>query len=162
MSAIFATLPECSAVLLSSCATISEMYLFIIFYALLCFFFFAYIICKFQAQQKKQHDSPRLNRHAAFLFIIFFRLFISCAQAYISLFAPSSQILPASRQARQICHFSEEYSPLCWAAASGQVSLFRCSSHLSSEYPSLFILCFLHARRSPHPAEAGLHLCRQI
>lgn len=88
--------------------------------------------------------------------------FISCAQAYISLFAPSSQILPASRQARQICHFSEEYSPLCWAAASGQVSLFRCSSHLSSEYPSLFILCFLHARRSPHPAEAGLHLCRQI
>lgn len=125
-------------------------------------FFFAYIICKFQAQQKKQHDSPRLNRHAAFLFIIFFRLFISCAQAYISLFAPSSQILPASRQARQICHFSEEYSPLCWAAASGQVSLFRCSSHLSSEYPSLFILCFLHARRSPHPAEAGLHLCRQI
>lgn len=77
-----------------------------------------------------------------FFSLFFFRLFISCAQAYISLFAPSSQILPASRQARQICHFSEEYSPLCWAAASGQVSLFRCSSHLSSEYPSLFILCF--------------------
>ena len=45
------------------------------------------------------------------LLTIFFRLFISCAQAYILLFAPSSQILPASRQARQICHFSEEYPP---------------------------------------------------
>ena len=33
------------------------------------------------------------------LLTIFFRLFISCAQAYISLFAPSSQILPASRRA---------------------------------------------------------------
>ena len=105
---------------------------------------------------KKQHDSPRLNRHAAFLFIIFFRLFISCAQAYISLFAPSSQILPASRQARQICHFSEEYSPLCWAAASGQVSLFRCSSHLSSEYPSLFILCFFACKTQSPPGRSRL------
>ena len=91
---------------------------------------------------KKQHDSPRLNRHAAFLFIIFFRLFISCAQAYISLFAPFSQILPASRQTRQICHLSEGYSPLYWAAASSQVSPFRCSSHLSSEYPSFRYFMF--------------------
>ena len=90
------------------------------------------------------------------LLTIFFRLFISCAQAYISLFAPSSQILPASRQARQICHFSEEYSPLCWAAASGQVSLFRCSSHLSSEYPSLFILCFFACKTQSPPGRSRL------
>ena len=91
-----------------------------------------------------------------FFSLFFFRLFISCAQAYISLFAPSSQILPASRQARQICHFSEEYPPLCRVAASGQVSLFRCSSHLSSEYPSLFILCFFACKTQFPPGRSRL------
>lgn len=38
--------------------------------------------------------------------------------------------------------FFEEYPPLCRVAASGQVSPFRCSSHLSSEYPSLFYVFF--------------------
>ena len=53
------------------------------------------------------------------LLTIFFRLFISYAQAYISLFAPSSQILPASRQARQICHFFEGYLPFVgWLQAA--------------------------------------------
>ena len=54
------------------------------------------------------------------LLTIFFRLFKSCAQAYISLCVPSSQILPASRQARQICHvFSKNILPFVgWLQAA--------------------------------------------
>ena len=54
------------------------------------------------------------------LLTIFFRLFKSCAQAYISLCVLSSQILPASRQARQICHvFSKNILPFVgWLQAA--------------------------------------------
>ena len=88
------------------------------------------------------------------LLTIFFRLFISCAQAYISLFAPSSQVLPASRQTRQICHLSERYSPLYWAATSSQVSPFRCSSHLSSEYPSFRYFMFFACKTQSPPGRS--------
>ena len=79
--------------------------------------------------------------------LLFFSLFFSgCLHRVRKLtshfFVPFSQTLPASRQARQICYVSEEYPPLCWAAAGSQVSPFRCSSHLSSEYsPVYYFFC---------------------
>ena len=87
--------------------------------ALLCFFFFAYIICKFR-RSKKSSMIPRTKPACCFSFHWFFRLFKSCAQAYISLCVPSSQILPASLQARQICHvFSKNILPFVgWLQAA--------------------------------------------
>ncbi len=50
--------------------------------------------------------------------------------------------------------FFEEYPPLCRVAASGQVSLFRCSSHLSSEYPSLFYVFCMQDALPTRPKQA--------
>ena len=101
------------------------------------------------AAKKKQHDSPRLNRHAAF-FSSFFSGCLYRVHKLTSHFLhrPAKYCRRAAKPAKSVIFF-RRISPLCWAAASGQVSPFRCSSHLSSEYPSLFYVFFACKTQSP-------------
>lgn len=79
--------------------------------------------------------------------LLFFSLFFSGCLYRVHkltshfLHRPAKYCRRAAKPAKSVIFF-RRIPPLYWAAASGQVSLFRCSSHLSSEYPSLFILCF--------------------
>ena len=98
---------------------------------------------------KKQNDFSRLNRPAAFLFIIFSGCLYRVHKLTSHfLHRPAKYCRRAAKPAKSVIFF-RRISPLCWAAASGQVSPFRCSSHLSSEYPSLFYVFFACKTQSP-------------
>ena len=62
---------------------------------------------------KKQHDSPRLNRHAAFLFIIFFQaVYIVCTSLHFTFCTVQPNIAGEPPSPPNLSFFSKDTSPL--------------------------------------------------